>query len=613
MTTAAPPAARRPEAPLAVLSDGRLLAHLWPFMRPERARLVLALLLIPLTTLLSLVQPLLLKEGIDAMVLQQSRARLLQVLLFFIAVVTVEFVLRFIQTYALQLAGQRAVATLRLATFRHLQRLRVSYFDHRPVGRTVTRVTSDVDNLAELFSSGAVLAIADLLTLGGVVAFMLYLDWQLSLIAFSLLPVLALLADRFRRVARHAFRTIRAKLAELNGYLAEQVAGLAVVQSFRQEMRCAAEYGRINNAYRHATHKAIRYDALLFSVVDSVAAACIAVVLYFAARRLQLLDAATAAAYVGTVVAFYDYIQRFFVPVRDLSQKYAILQSSLAAAERIAEVLAADDFDAPPAHPATSGDRSAVTAAGGGQGDAAAAAVIRFDAVDFAYRPAQPTLQQLSWHLDRCEKVAFVGPTGSGKSTILSLILRLFPSDAGVITVQGRPIEVWPPADLRRQFSFLAQTPWVFRGTVLDNLRLDHPNEDRDRAAAALEAVDLARRLHARGGLDLHIEEEGRNLSAGERQLLAFARALYHDRHCLLMDEATAQLDRESEAMIERATEQLLAGRSAIIVAHRLATIEDCDRIHYLDGGRIRESGSHAELMAKRGPYHRLVHATAIR
>jgi ATP-binding cassette subfamily B protein len=574
--------------------DTALLGRLLPYLKPHAALVLGSMLLMPIAALASLVQPRLIKAAIDAAILEGSAGALSNVVKLFALAVAIEFVTRFGQTYTIQLAGQRATADLRRDVFRHIQRLSVSYFDRTPVGRVVTRVTNDIDTLTELFASGAVTAVADLLMLAGIVAFMLSIDWELSLVTFVALPPLAFVVNHFRRRARVAFRSIRVHLAQLNAYLAEQVQGIAVVQAYGREEECAAEYRDVNADYRDANYVAIRYDALLYSVVEAVSIACVACVLWYASHRALGLEGGASAAYVGTVVAFYEYIQRFFIPIRDLSTKYTIIQSSLAASERIFGLLDVDELDAEP----HDGDLPAPAPS---EGDAALA----LEHVTFAYRRGQPVLKDVTLRVRRGERVALVGATGSGKSTLTSLLLRLHDPESGTVAVNGQDVRAVDRAALRREFGVVPQDVFLFSGTVAENVALGEAPE-RERVREALVRVGAWPLLEARGGLDARVEERGQNFSAGERQLLAFARALYRDAPFLVLDEATANVDSETEAKLEEAVREVLAGRTALVIAHRLSTIRDADRIVVLHRGQIVEEGDHEALLRNGGVYARL-------
>ncbi|MCA9601049.1 MAG: ATP-binding cassette domain-containing protein, partial [Myxococcales bacterium] len=396
--------------------DLALLARLIPYVRPHAKLLIAAFMLMPLSAGASVLQPYLIKKAIDAAIVTKSSQALGLVALWYGLSLLGEFIARFAQVYTMQLAGQRAMADLRARVFEHIQSLRLSYFDRTPTGRIVTRVTNDIDSLSEFFASGAVTAIADVLLLTGIVGFMLYLDWKLSLVAFIALPPLAIAIRAFRQYARTAFREIRARIAELNAYLAEQVNGISTVQAFGREARCAAEYDEINAAYRDANYRAIRYDALLYSVVSSISATTIGILLWYAAVEAGGLSAAESAAYVGTVVAFYEYTNRFFEPIRDLSQKVTVVQSSIAAAERIFGIMEIEEEDAPEG-------RSRPSSGGPIVEDGSALA---FRDVRFSYREGVPILKGISFSVKEGETVAIVGATGAGKSTVIHLLLRLY-------------------------------------------------------------------------------------------------------------------------------------------------------------------------------------------
>lgn len=582
--------------------DRELARRLWPFLRPHLRWLVVALVAMPAAAAASLYQPLLLKRAIDATLVERSTDALWTVVALFAGTVVVETAFRFAQSWAMQLAGQRAMADLRRAVFAHVQRLPIRYFDRTPSGRIVTRATNDVDGLSELFASGAVTAIADVVTLAGIVVFMLALDWELSLVTFVALPPLAFLVDLFRRRARLAFRDIRARIAQLNAYLAEQVQGIAVVQALAREALCAAEYRAINDAYRRANLRSIRYDALLYSVVEAIATATVAMLLWYASVRAGWLPEDGSKLWVGTVVAFYEYIQRFFVPVRDLSTKFTVIQSSLASAERIFGLLDEPTADEPDADEPDADGRGADGRDAADPDDVA----VRFDHVTFGYLPGHPVLRDVDFAVRRGETVALVGATGAGKTTVTSLLLRLYEIDEGGIRLHGRDVRGIPGEALRRRFAVVPQDVFLFAGTVLENVALEDA-PDRDRAEQALARVGALPHLEGRGGLDARVEERGVNFSAGERQLLAFARALYRDPDVLILDEATANVDSETEAELQEAVLALTRGRTSLVIAHRLSTVRHADRILVFHHGRLVEQGTHDALVAAGGVYARLV------
>jgi ATP-binding cassette, subfamily B, multidrug efflux pump len=574
------------------LKDLGLLRSLLPYLKPHWVLLTLALAFVPLASLATLVQPYLIKQTVEAVLVSHDGSWLRAITLFAVAL-SVEFASGFVQSYCVQLAGQRSMVSLRRDVFRHAQRMSIAYYDRTPIGRVLTRVTNDIDALSELFTSGAVMAIADIVTLVGIIGFMLALDLRLSLLTFVALPPLGLAVEWIRRRARVAFRDIRARVAELNAQLSEQVQGVQVVQAYGREQICQAEYRRINAAYRNANYRAIQLDAVLFSTVESVAMICVALVLWYASVRAGVLtDEPHHAAYIGTVVAFYQYIQKFFVPIRDLSTKYTIIQSALAAAERVFGFLADRDLEpenleAAPASKSTDGpDRDAEPA-------------IEFSRVSFGYRAGDTVLADVSFQVRRGEHVALVGATGAGKTTTISLMLRLYEVLQGAIRVHGRDIRELPRRELRRLFSVVPQDVFLFAGTVAQNVAFSATDLDERRVRDALARVgglDLIERrphnIHAR------VEERGSNFSAGERQLIAFARALYRDAPFLILDEATANIDSDTEARLQQAVTELLRGRTAFVIAHRLSTIRQSDRILVFHHGRLVEQGTHKDLLA---------------
>jgi ATP-binding cassette subfamily B multidrug efflux pump len=583
------------EAPIASQSvDWQMLRDLWPFAKKHLGLYVTALLLMPIGALTMVIQPRLLQRAVDAVGVGLPGSVLTGVAVQYGLLVLVRFCAGFAETYSIQLAGQRTMGDLRLSLFAHIQKLSIRHFDRTPIGRIVTRVTNDIDAMGELFASGAVTAVGDVLLLIGVTIAMFTLDVRLSLLAFAVLPVLAVAVEIFRRMLRNAQRKIRMRTAQLNAFLNEQVQGIHVVQAFSREDECQEAYREVNAGYRNANLEQIRADALMFSVVDAIATVCVGLVLWFAARRVGLFaDAAQAEAYKGTFVAFYAYIQQFFVPVRDLSTKYTMIQSAFAAAERIFGLLGVDDLDAPRVE--------------GKLAEGDAKAVIEFDHVKFRYKEDGPfVLDDVSFEVERGETVAIVGATGAGKTTVTGLVQRFYDVESGAVRVHGRDVRAYERHDLRSRFAFVQQDVFMFAGDLLTNVALGDPAPQAARARAALEQVGAWSLFELRGGLDLKVVERGANLSAGERQLVAFARALYRNPDVLILDEATANIDSETEARLQTAVDTLLSGRTAVVIAHRLSTVRRADRILVFHHGHLVEQGSHAELLAQGGVYARL-------
>ena len=570
--------------------DARLLARLWPFVRPHARALYLSLGLLLVTAAASLMRPLIMRSILDAGSIAKDPDAMMRGGWVLLGVVLVEQTLSFFQMYSMQMAGARSMADLRAHVFRFLHGLRLGFFDRQPIGRLVTRVTNDIDAIGELFASGALNAVGDLVRLLGIVVMMLVLDWRLSLIAFAALPPVALFVNGIRHGSRKAFRDIRTKTARMNAFLNEQVSGMAVVQAFGRERAASAEFDETNRAYRDANFRAIKFEASLDAAIEMVSSMCVALILVAAGMH---------ASSVGLVVAFIAYIRQFFEPISNLSQRYTLLQSAMTGAERVFELLETSEVDASSALPAPGSD----VALGNGHGDLA----FELAQVDFEYKKDVPVLHQVTLSVKKGEKIAVVGATGSGKTTIASLLLRLYEPSSGAIRVLGRDVRSLAPGELRRNFAVVPQDVYLFPGTIATNVAVGDATPDRARVEAALEHVsglDLFARRE--GGIDAAVNERGANFSAGERQLIAFARALYKNPPILILDEATASVDSDTESRLQRALAVLMEGRTALIIAHRLSTIRAVDRIVVLSKGRIVEEGPHDELLGKNGLYARL-------
>jgi ATP-binding cassette subfamily B multidrug efflux pump len=570
--------------------DVRLMRRLWPFVRPHAGFLVLSLGTLVVIAGVNLTRPLLMGD-----VVRQADAKdphaLLRDGLGLAGLLVLAQLLTLIQMYAMQIAGARAMADLRSAVFRFFQKLRLRYYDRTPVGRLVTRATNDVDALSELFASGALNAMGDIISLSGVVVMMLALDWQLSIVSFLALPIVGLIVNYVRTRSRAAYREVRARTARLNAFLNEQVNGIAVVQAFVREVATSTEFDAINVDYREANKKAIYYEAVLDAAIEMVSTLCIASILWFSGLRRVGDHGITFA----LLVTFTQYIRQFFEPVSMLSQRYTLLQSAMAGAERIFELLDEKDVT-PPALPAEE-------CCAPGPADEA----IALEHVDFEYKPGAPVLRDVSLKAVRGERLALVGATGAGKTTVASLLLRLYEPQGGAIRVLGKDVRGYDPAELRRHFSVVPQDVFLFPGTILSNVGVADVEPDRARAETALRRIGAWELLTSReGGLDARVDERGMNFSAGERQLLAFARAIYRDAPLLVLDEATASVDSDTEARLQRALEEVMRDRTSLVIAHRLSTIRAADRIVVFHKGRVVEVGSHDELLAKGGVYARL-------
>jgi ATP-binding cassette, subfamily B, multidrug efflux pump len=568
--------------------DTRLARRLWDFVRPYRRIFWAAFLLSPVNQVFALVQPYLMKIGIERYVTARDLAGLHTLGLIFAAAIVGELASQYGQQYLTTMVAQRSLADLRVALFARLQQFPMRFFDKNPVGRVVSRLTTDVDVLQEMFAAGAVTILLDGLRLVGIIGFMLWIDWHLALASLALLPVMVGAVEYFRRAARRTYRMIRERIGRLNGFLQEAISGIAVIELSASEARAYAEFERLNADHRDANHLSNKLEAALFSIVEAVSTVSIALMLLEGARLRS--GTVAPAALAGTMVAFIQYIQQFFVPIRDFSAKYAVLQSSMTAAERIFSLLDLEP-EPVPAHPRVPARF---------QGE------IVFDHVWFAYRDEEWVLRDLSFRIAPGEHVAIVGATGSGKTTIIKLLDRLYDVQRGAVRVDGIDVREWDPMVLRRRIAVVLQDVFLFSGTVTANIALGRHDITPAAVEAAATHVNADGFIQRLGGYGARVRERGSNLSGGQRQLLAFARALAHDPGVLVLDEATASVDPETEWLIQDALAKLLEGRTALVIAHRLSTIEHSDRILVLHKGELREEGTHAELLVRNGIYARL-------
>lgn len=587
MSTAASDLQR--EADIGKAYDARLMRRLWAYIRPHRGVFWAAMLCLPLTSACSLAQPYLLKVAIDhyMAVGVGDRGGLLRMALLYGFAMLAEFGFLYLQYYLMMLVAQRSLAALRVDLIAHLQQLPAQFFDRNPVGRLVTRLTTDVDVINEMFAAGALTILMDVATLLGIVGIMMAIEWHLALVTLAVVPVVVVAINYFRIKARQNYREIRDRLARLNAYLQEALAGMTVIQLFARERASQRRFDRFNEEFRDANHAANIYEAALFSIIEAVSSIAIAVILWYGGAGIVGGVLAF-----GTLVAFIEYMQRFFVPIRDFSTKYAVMQSAMSSAERIFELL---DQPVPIASPAVPRQPAAVRGR------------IEFEHVWFAYVGEEWVLRDVSFTVESGEDVALVGPTGSGKTTIIKLLNRTYDVSRGRVLVDGVDVRDWDLAALRRHIGVVLQDVFLFTGTVASNLTLDRPDVAREAAIGAAQAVHadpfIVRLPRA---YDEPVRERGNNLSVGQRQLLSFARALAYAPTILVLDEATSSVDSETELLIQDALRRLMAGRTSLVIAHRLSTIEDADRILVLHGGELRESGSHAELLRQRGLYYRL-------
>ncbi len=571
--------------------DARVMRRVWSFTRPHIRLVLVTCALFPAVSLIELAQPYLVKIAIDEHILRRDWAGLGRVALLFLLLLVGLYVLRAAQAYLTQLTGQRVIHDLRAALFEHLQRQDARFYDRSPVGRLMTRLLNDGEAIQELFTSGLVSLLGDVVTLTGVVVIMLGMNWKLALVT-----LLVIAAGYFRLRARDSYRVVRTRLARMNAFLQESLQGMSVIQLFAREARERQMFGELSGALRHGQFRSTFYDASLYATVEALGAAAVALLLWYGGGQVV-----TGALTFGGLVAFLEYTGRFFLPIRDLGAKYTVMQAATVSAERVFGLL-----DSQPT--ITSPERTPAPGPPAPRATTGATPAVEFRNVWFAYEGEQWVLRDCSFQMAPGEQVALVGPTGEGKTTIARLLTRAYDVTRGQVLVDGVDVREWSLRTLRRHVGLIPQEVFLFSGTVEDNLRLAGDGAvDRaavERALAAASADRFVATLPR--GLGEELRERGLNLSQGQRQLLAIARAIIYNPRVLALDEATSSIDPESEALVRVGIARLVEGRTSLVIAHRLSTIQRADRILVLHRGQIREAGRHAELLALGGLYSRL-------
>ena len=630
--------------------DSRLMRRLLTYLRPYRWHVGVALIAIILKSFADVLGPYLVKVAVDRYLAPAKGTSsglwhwlspkpltgIAQISAIYFGLLIFTFVLEFLQTYYMQWTGQQVMFDLRSQIFRHLQRMHVAFYDHNPVGRLVTRVTTDVDALNEMFTSGVVSIFEDLFVLAGILGIMLCMNWKLALITFAVLPFIVVATKIFRDKVRDSYRRIRTAIARINAYLQEHVSGMVVLQLFNRERRAYKRFSEINRSHMDAFKDAILAYSVYYPAVDFFSAIAIACVIWwggkdviakvvspsvsigFNAHTLISFHTVETAASLGVLIAFTQYAMRFFRPIMDFSEKYNILQSAMAASERIFKLLDAPIEVVSPK----------LTRRPSGPGR------IEFDHVWFAYRdipegrydvgtaafapPGQPerlapstapdwVLRDVSFSIEPGETVAVVGHTGAGKTTLISLLLRFYDVQKGAVRIDGVDVRDMDLADLRSRFGVVLQDPFLFTGTIGGNIRLGTDRIQDAHVQQAAEDVNLAEFIRSLPkGFDEEVRERGSTLSTGQKQLISFARALAHDPKILILDEATSSVDTETEFRVRDALANMVAGRTSLIIAHRLSTIQRADKILVMHKGQLREMGTHQELLAHRGIYYKL-------
>ena len=568
--------------------DARLMRRLLGYLRPHRRAVAIALVSIIGYSVLQLAQPYLTKLAIDDHITTGNLEGLDRIAFAFLVVLVGSFVLEYLQTYTMQMMGQRIMFDLRMEIYRHLQRLDVRFYDRNPVGRLMTRVTTDVDTLNDLFASGVISVFRDVFTLSGIMVVLVVMDWRLALVAFSVLPFIAWITHWFRRNARDSYRQVRGWIAKINAFLQENITGMATVQVFGRERRNYDQFDHINSRHRDAHVSSIFYYATFYPAVELLGSVATALLIWYGGGRVV-----QGTVELGALVAFLQYSQRFFKPISDLSEKFNVMQSAMASSERIFDLL-----DTPPL---VESPREAKSLARQGGGH------IRFEHVWFAYRNNDFVLRDVSFDVTPGQRVGVVGASGAGKTTLINLLMRFYDVNRGRITIDGIDIREMRLDDLRRQFGLVLQDVYLFSGTIRENIRLGHKDIGDGRVRAAAASVRADRFIEGiPHGFDGEVAERGTTLSTGQRQLLSFARALAFAPDVLLLDEATSSVDTDTEHLIQDALRTLMKDRTTIAIAHRLSTVQDMDKILVFHKGELREIGNHQELLSQRGLYHTL-------
>ena len=572
--------------------DSRLLKRLLIYLRPYWIQVVLGVIILFIVTGLDLAGPFLVKVAIDKHIVPKVKEGLIAIVLIYLAILILQFFVKYARTYLMQWIGQHIVFDIRMEIFRHLQRLSLAFFDKNPVGRLVTRVTTDVETLNEWFSAGIVSVFGDIFLLFGIIIVMISVNWKLALITFSVMPILAYITFFIRKRIRDAYRDIRTRIARINAYLQENISGMTVVQIFNREKRNFKKFDDLNTSHLEAHMRSIFYYSLFWPSVDLIESIALALIIWFGGMWKY-----SGAVTFGVLVLFIEYSRRFFRPISDLTNKYNILQSAMASSERIFMLLDNKPEIINPTNPKKLADF---------KGE------IAFRNVWFAYKNNHDgtpdyVLKGISFHVKPGEKIAIVGATGAGKTSIINLLCRFYDVTRGEILLDGNNIKGLKIQELRSYIGLVLQDVYLFAGTVEENIRLGNKDISLRTVSSAAKDANVHHFIDKfPNQYQEKMMERGASLSTGQKQLLAFARALAFNPAILILDEATSSVDTESEILIQQALIRLMTNRTSICIAHRLSTIQNCDRIIVMHKGKIREEGTHQELLKIKGIYYKL-------
>jgi ATP-binding cassette subfamily B protein len=567
--------------------DGKLMKRLLHYLRPYKWYVVLGIALSMVVSALEAVRPYFTKIAVDVNIKNHDEHGLLITALMFLSVLTLRGVMQYFNSYLTQWIGQRTIFDLRMELFRHLQNLSLKFYDRNPIGRLITRVTSDVEVLNDMFSSGIVMVFSDVFMIAGILWFMFSMNWQLALVSLSVLPFLFYGTFLFRKKAREAYRDVRIQIAKINTFMQEHITGMIVDQIFNREKKAYDQFTELNAAHRDANIRSIFYYAVFYPAVDIIGAVAVGLIVWYAGGKS--LDGKVT---IGTIMAFLQFNEMFWRPIRDLSEKYNIMQTAMASSERIFKLL--DDQSI------LQNPKSAVSLS-------TMKGKVEFRNVWFAYSDEDWVLKNVSFTMQPGETVAFVGHTGAGKTTIISLLSRFYEIQKGDILIDDINIKDVNVGDLRSHIAVVLQDVFLFSGDIKGNISLGNDAISFERVKAAAQFVGVDQFIEAMPKqYDEAVKERGSTLSVGQKQLLSFARALAYNPKILVLDEATSSVDTQTELLIQSAIKKLLAGRSSIVIAHRLSTIQSADKIIVMHKGEIRESGTHQQLLALGGIYYKL-------